>query len=54
MKKSSGPDKLDSSSFMNARERPPPFSLKRFLYNRREGLYLGKTKEGWGKSVQIY
>lgn len=50
MKNSGGPVKIDSSSFVNVvRERPPPFTLRRFLYNKQEGLYLGKTKSGWGK-----
>lgn len=53
MKNSGGPVKIDSSSFVNVvRERPPPFSFRRFLYNEQEGLYLGKTKSGWGKINQ--
>lgn len=54
MKKSGEPDKLDSSSFTYVREKPPPFSFKRFLYNRQEGLYLGKSKEGWAKIGIFY
>lgn len=57
MKNSGGPVKIDSSSFVNVvREKPPPFTLRRFLYNKKEGLYLGKTKSGWGKNghLKIY
>lgn len=51
MKNSGGPVKIDSSSFVNVvREKPPPFSLRRFLYNEKEGTYLGKTKSSWGKN----
>ena len=50
--KNSGPAKIDSSSFVNViREKPPPFTLRRFLYNKQEGLYLGKTKASWGKHI---
>lgn len=54
MKNSGGPVKIDSSSFVNViRERPPPFTLRRFLYDKQTGLYLGKTKSGWGKNDLI-
>ncbi|KAJ6649706.1 Sodium/potassium-transporting ATPase subunit beta-2 [Pseudolycoriella hygida] len=53
MKKSGS--KLDSSSFMNeTRQKPPPFNVRRFIYNRQEGLILGRSKSGWAKIGIFY
>lgn len=34
------------------RERPPPFSLKRWMYNSKEGKYFGRTGSSWGKEIR--
>lgn len=34
------------------RERPPPFSLKRWMYNSKEGKYFGRTGSSWGKQIR--
>lgn len=39
-----------SNNAIGLRERPPPFSLRRFLYNPQERTYLGKRPDGWGKT----
>lgn len=55
MKNTGGPVKIDSSSFVNVvREKPPPFTLRRFLHDKQSGLYLGKTGFGWGKTIKNY
>lgn len=28
---------------------PRPFKLARFLHNKKEGTYLGRTPDSWGK-----
>lgn len=28
---------------------PDPFKLSRFIYNKKEGSYCGRTPESWGK-----
>lgn len=28
---------------------PKPFKLARFLHNKKEGTYLGRTPDSWGK-----
>lgn len=40
------PDNLLMTSL---RERPPPFSFRRFMYNSKEGTFMSRTPASWGK-----
>lgn len=34
------------------REKPPPFRVKRWLYNSKEGTVCGRTGSSWGKQIE--
>lgn len=38
---------IDPSFF--ERRKPPPFKLTRFIYNQKDGKFLGRDSESWGK-----
>lgn len=39
----------DPSDPFFIRTPPPPFKLSTFLYNSKEGQFLGRTGSSWGK-----
>lgn len=41
---------LSASEYVNIiREKPPPFNLKRWIYDSKEGTVFGRTAGSWGK-----
>lgn len=42
---------VDSAEFENIhnRKKPPPFNLRKFLYNSEQGLIMGRNGASWCK-----